>query len=80
MHFDKQKKTLTSVQIYDVGFVDINAVAIGGPWSQLEKLAGKPVTQNFYIDERNGFIYWDDDGRGTVTKIVYVSELRVHAE
>jgi hypothetical protein len=80
LHFDKEDKRLTSIQIYDLGFVDINGVAIGRPWSQLEKLAGKAVTQNFYIDERNGVIYWDDEGRGMVTKIVYVSDLQVRAE
>ena len=80
LHFDEQNKTLTSVQIYDDGFMDINGIAIGGPWSQLAKLAGKAVTDSFYIDERKGVVYWDDVGRGTVTKIVYVSDLRVRAE
>jgi hypothetical protein len=80
LHFDKHDKTLTSVQIYDVGFVDINGITVGGPWSQLEKIAGKAVTQSFHIDERNGVVYWDDEGRGTVTKIVYVSNLQVRAD
>lgn len=80
LHFDKQDKTLSSVQIYDVGFVDINGIVIGGAWSQLEKLAGKAVTDSFYIDERNGVVYWDDEGKGRVTKIVYVSYLQVRAE
>ena len=80
LHFDKQDKTLTSVQIYDAGFIDINGIEVGGAWSQLEKLAGKAVNQSFYIDERNGVVYWDDEGRGRVTKIVYVSNLQVRAE
>ena len=60
--------------------MDINGIAVGGAWSQLEELAGKKVNDSFYIGERNGVVYWDDEGRGTVTKIVYVSSLQVCAE
>jgi hypothetical protein len=80
LHFDEEDKTLSSIHIYDLGFVDINGITVGGAWSQLEKVAGKKVAQSYYIDERNGVVYWDDEGRGTVTKIVYVSSLQVRAE
>jgi hypothetical protein len=80
LHFEKHDKTLFSVQIYDLGFEDINRITVRGSWSQLEKLAGRKVSDSFYIDEQNGVVYWDDEFSGTVTKIVYVSSLRVRAE
>jgi hypothetical protein len=73
LHFDENDKTLFAVHIHDLGFVDVNGITVGGPWSQVEKLAGRKLNQTFYSDERNGVIYWDDDGWGKVTKIVYVS-------
>jgi hypothetical protein len=77
LNFDEEDKTLSSICIYDLGFVDVNGIVVGGAWSQLEGLAGKKMTERFYIDEHNGVVYWDDEGRGTVTKIVYVSHLQV---
>ena len=77
LHFDEASGALAFVHIYDLGFRDINGIEIGGPWSQVSQLAGKRVRATFYVDERKGVIYWDDSGRGTVTKIVYVSQLRI---
>src|SRR5262249_33540179 len=30
LHFDEDDKTLSAIHIYDVGFVDINGIAVGG--------------------------------------------------
>lgn len=79
LNFDEDDKTLSSICIYDLGFVDVNGISVGGPWSQVEKLAGRKLDGMCYIDESNGVVYWDDEGKGTVTKIVYVSSLRVRA-
>lgn len=79
LQFDEDERTLSSVHIYEDGFVDINGVSVGGAWSQLVKLAGKKVAENFYIDECNGIVYLDDLGQGKVTSIAYASSLRVRA-